>query len=141
MFPGFGEFCFCCCLPLLPGFVCSIHATWGLPLSPALYCPRAHPPPRRRCLGASIMTALPCRRRPSRISRPHSLLFKSHNMQRKFHFWCLHKPSRGCLEKFVQSVVVFALIFCDFWSKVSVFPSLFVRCVVGLNLIQHWLKS
>ena len=27
--PRFGEFCSCCCLPLLPGFACRIHATWG----------------------------------------------------------------------------------------------------------------
>ena len=25
--PRFGEFCYCSCLPLLPGFACSIHAT------------------------------------------------------------------------------------------------------------------
>ena len=33
----FGEFCSCCSLPLLPDFACSIHATWGPPLSRALY--------------------------------------------------------------------------------------------------------
>ena len=32
----FGEFCHCSCLPLLPGFACSIHATWELPFSRAL---------------------------------------------------------------------------------------------------------
>ena len=32
-----GEFCFCPCLPLLPGFACSIHSTWGPPFSRALY--------------------------------------------------------------------------------------------------------
>ena len=37
MIPRFGEFCCCCCLPLLPGFACSIHATWGPPYSRALY--------------------------------------------------------------------------------------------------------
>ena len=31
------EFCCCSCLPLLPGFACSIHATWGPPFSRALY--------------------------------------------------------------------------------------------------------
>ena len=30
----FGEFCYCFCLPLLPGLACSIHATWGPPFSP-----------------------------------------------------------------------------------------------------------
>ena len=25
----FGVFCLCCCLSLLPGLACSIHATWG----------------------------------------------------------------------------------------------------------------
>ena len=36
MVPRFGEFCYCSSLPLLPGFACSIHATWGPPfrLSP-----------------------------------------------------------------------------------------------------------
>ena len=28
----FGEFCYCSCLPLLPGFACSIHTTWEPPL-------------------------------------------------------------------------------------------------------------
>ena len=27
--PRFGDFCPCSCFPLLPGFACSIHATWG----------------------------------------------------------------------------------------------------------------
>ena len=31
--PQIGEFCYCSCLPLLPGFACSIHATWGPPFS------------------------------------------------------------------------------------------------------------
>ena len=31
--PRFGEFCSCCCLPLLPQLACSILATWEL-LSP-----------------------------------------------------------------------------------------------------------
>ena len=26
--PRFGDFCYCSCLLLLPGFACSIHATW-----------------------------------------------------------------------------------------------------------------
>ena len=33
----FGELYFCCCSPLLPGFACSIHATWGPPFSRVLY--------------------------------------------------------------------------------------------------------
>ena len=37
VFPMFGDFSYCCCLPLLPGFACSIHATWDPPLSRALY--------------------------------------------------------------------------------------------------------
>ena len=35
--PGFCEFCSCSCLPLLPQLSCSIHATWGPPISGALY--------------------------------------------------------------------------------------------------------
>ena len=31
--PRFGEFGTCSCLPLLPGFACGIHATWGPPFS------------------------------------------------------------------------------------------------------------
>ena len=42
--PRFGEFFSCCCLPLLPGLACSIHATWGLPVSRALSS-RGLPPP------------------------------------------------------------------------------------------------
>ena len=34
--PRFGECSCCCCLPLLPGIACSIHATWRLPFSQAL---------------------------------------------------------------------------------------------------------
>ena len=34
--PRFGEFCSCSCLPLLPQIACSIHATWGPPISGAL---------------------------------------------------------------------------------------------------------
>ena len=34
--PGLVNFFFFSCLPLLPGFVCSIHATWGHLLSEAL---------------------------------------------------------------------------------------------------------
>ena len=34
--PRFGEFCYCSCLPLLPVFTCSFHATWGPPFSRAL---------------------------------------------------------------------------------------------------------
>ena len=37
MAPRFGELCCCYCIPLLPAFTCSIHATWGPPLSHALY--------------------------------------------------------------------------------------------------------
>ena len=33
MVPRFGEICSCYCLPLLPTFSCSIHATWGPNLS------------------------------------------------------------------------------------------------------------
>ena len=33
----FGEFCYCCCLPLLPELACSIHATWLKPFSRPLY--------------------------------------------------------------------------------------------------------
>ena len=120
-FSWFSEFWICSCSPLLPGFACSIHATWAPPFSRGLYCPRAHPQPcRRRCLGASIMTALPPPPPPLSNFPPSLPPFKSHNMQRKFQFWCLHKPSLGRLENF-------ALIFCDFWSKVSAFPSLLVR--------------
>ena len=35
--PRFGEFYCCSCLPLLPGFACIIHATWGPTLSQALH--------------------------------------------------------------------------------------------------------
>ena len=35
--PWFGEFCSCCCLPLLPQLACSILVTWERPYSPALY--------------------------------------------------------------------------------------------------------
>ena len=35
--PRFGEFCSCCCLSLLPGFPCGMHATWGPPFSPPMY--------------------------------------------------------------------------------------------------------
>ena len=35
--PRFGEFCYCSCLSPLPGFACSIHATWGPPFSQALF--------------------------------------------------------------------------------------------------------
>ena len=31
--PMLGEFCYCSCLLLPPGFACSIHATWGPPFS------------------------------------------------------------------------------------------------------------
>ena len=31
------DFCYCCCLPLLPGFASSIHASWGPFFSRALY--------------------------------------------------------------------------------------------------------
>ena len=31
------EFCFCSCLPFLPGFECKIHATWGPPFRRSLY--------------------------------------------------------------------------------------------------------
>ena len=37
MVPRFGEFCYCCCLPLLPGLAFRIHATWGPPFSRALH--------------------------------------------------------------------------------------------------------
>ena len=33
----FGEFCSCCCLPLLPQLACSILATRGPPYTGALY--------------------------------------------------------------------------------------------------------
>ena len=33
----FGEFCSCCCLPLLPELACSIHETWPKPVSRPLY--------------------------------------------------------------------------------------------------------
>ena len=33
----FGEFCSCCCLPLLPQLACSILATWGPPYTGSLY--------------------------------------------------------------------------------------------------------
>ena len=33
----FGEFCSCCCLPLLPQLAWSIHETWPKPFSGALY--------------------------------------------------------------------------------------------------------
>ena len=32
-----GDLCYCSCLPHLPGFACSIHATWGPSFSQALY--------------------------------------------------------------------------------------------------------
>ena len=35
--PRFGEFCSCCCLPLMPQLACSILATWQRPLRGALY--------------------------------------------------------------------------------------------------------
>ena len=35
--PRFGEFCFCCCLPLLPQLACSIPATWEQPYRDSLY--------------------------------------------------------------------------------------------------------
>ena len=35
--PRFGEFCFCCCLPLMPQLACSILATWERPYNRALY--------------------------------------------------------------------------------------------------------
>ena len=35
--PRFGEFCSRYCLSLLPGFPCSMHATWGPPFSPLLH--------------------------------------------------------------------------------------------------------
>ena len=35
--PRFGEFCSCCCLPLLPQLACSILATWEWPYGAALY--------------------------------------------------------------------------------------------------------
>ena len=37
MGPTFGEFCSCSCLPLLPQLACSVHSTWGPPISGALY--------------------------------------------------------------------------------------------------------
>ena len=43
--PMFGELCSCCCLPLLPGFACSIHTTWGPPFRRALYL---HAPSRNQ---------------------------------------------------------------------------------------------
>ena len=36
--PRFGEFCSCCCLPLLSQLVCSILATWERPHSQGLHC-------------------------------------------------------------------------------------------------------
>ena len=33
--PWFGEFCSCCCLPLLPQLACSILVTWGSPYTGA----------------------------------------------------------------------------------------------------------
>ena len=36
--PRFGEFCFCCYLPLLPQLACSILATWGPQFCRPLYC-------------------------------------------------------------------------------------------------------
>ena len=33
----FGEFCYCCFLPLLPELACSIHLTWKKPFSRPLY--------------------------------------------------------------------------------------------------------
>ena len=39
--PRFGEFCSCCCLPLLPELACSIHETWPKHFSGALcHCNR-----------------------------------------------------------------------------------------------------
>ena len=38
----FREFCSRSCLPLLPQLACSIHATWGLPISGALYVSFIH---------------------------------------------------------------------------------------------------
>ena len=35
--PRFGEFCSCCCLPLLPQLACSILATWERPYRDSLY--------------------------------------------------------------------------------------------------------
>ena len=35
--PRFSEFCYCCCVPLLPQLACSILATWERPYSEALY--------------------------------------------------------------------------------------------------------
>ena len=34
----FGEFCICCCSPLLPQLACSIPKPWPKPFSRALYC-------------------------------------------------------------------------------------------------------
>ena len=33
----FGEFCSCCCIPLLPQLACSILATWERPYGDSLY--------------------------------------------------------------------------------------------------------
>ena len=41
--PRFGEFCSCCCLPLLPQLACSILATWGPPYTGSLYMCSYHP--------------------------------------------------------------------------------------------------
>ena len=35
--PMFGEFCACCCLPLLPQLVCSILAIWEQPYRDSVY--------------------------------------------------------------------------------------------------------
>ena len=67
--PRFGEFCSCCCLPLLPGFACSIHVTWGPPFSRALYSwfSKAFRMATRsllarcfRCCGLTLLLLLPC---------------------------------------------------------------------------------
>ena len=43
----FGEFCSCCCLPLLPQLACSILPTTYQPLFPPLYIFYPQPPPLR----------------------------------------------------------------------------------------------
>ena len=57
--PRICEFGSWCCLPLLPGLVCSINTTWGPPISRALHSHWAATPHAEKEEGAFRMPVKP----------------------------------------------------------------------------------
>ena len=70
--PRFGEFCFCCCSPLLPQLACSILATWEQPNRDSLYC--------RQEVGALYSEKFPLTFTLSTSTHSHSHIIKKRKL-------------------------------------------------------------